>query len=156
MSQSVQRKSPSKNSILDIAGRPNILFVTVCSKNRRPAFNNREAHKCLVEAWAIADHWAVGKYVLMPDHIHLFCSPSRVDRVPLNLWIKYWKTLVSKASEFQSQRDLWLKGCWDTQMRNGEHYSTQWEYAKQNPVRAGLVDEPDEWPYHGEITKLRW
>jgi REP element-mobilizing transposase RayT len=30
----------------------------------------------LVKAWEQARQWRVGKYLAMPDHVHLFCSPA--------------------------------------------------------------------------------
>ncbi len=32
----------------------------------------------------------------------------------------------------------------------------KWEYIRHNPVRAGLVNDPDDWPYQGEMHVLRW
>ena len=29
-----------------------------------------------------------------------------------------------------------------------------WNYVRENPVRAGLVDSADEWPYGGEIVRI--
>src|SRR5256885_6005252 len=37
-----------------------------------------DAVAAILNAWKTADHWLVGRYVIMPDHIHLFCAP--VDR----------------------------------------------------------------------------
>jgi hypothetical protein len=41
-------------------------------------------------------------------------------------------------------------------LRRGENYSDKWEYVRMNPVRAGLVADPDEWPYQGVLNELRW
>ena len=51
---------------------------------------------------------------------------------------------------------LWQNGCWDTQMRTGEQYETKWEYMRDNPVRKGLADKADEWPYQGVVHDLQW
>lgn len=41
-------------------------------------------------------------------------------------------------------------------MRSAESYDAKWEYVRANPVRAGLVADPDDWPYQGEISILPW
>jgi REP-associated tyrosine transposase len=41
-----------------------------------------------------------------------------------------------------------------TSLRAGESYSEKWNYVRDNPVRAGLVSNADEWKYAGEIEKL--
>jgi REP element-mobilizing transposase RayT len=51
---------------------------------------------------------------------------------------------------------LWQRDCWDTQLRRGESYRAKWEYVLDNPVRAGLCESPDEWPYLGEMNVLQW
>jgi hypothetical protein len=50
----------------------------------------------------------------------------------------------------------WLNDHWDCRIRNGDVYEQKWQYARYNPVRAGLVACPDDWPYQGEVFKLRW
>ncbi|MFB3881745.1 MAG: hypothetical protein ACE149_10800 [Armatimonadota bacterium] len=41
-------------------------------------------------------------------------------------------------------------------LRSGESYGQKWEYVRMNPVRAGLVANPDDWPYQGEIVQIDW
>lgn len=111
-------------------------------------------HDVLVSAWTEADKWLVGRYVIMPDHIHLFCAPAEVDFMPVKKWVSYWKRLVSKKC--RAETSLWQRDCWDTQLRMGESYHDKWEYVRNNPVRAGLCDHPDDWSFQGELKELRW
>ena len=50
----------------------------------------------------------------------------------------------------------WQAGFFDHVLRNGESYGEKWNYVRMNPVRAGLVEQVEEWPYSGEIHVLRW
>ena len=50
----------------------------------------------------------------------------------------------------------WQSDCWDTQMRSQQHYHEKWEYMRQNPVRKGLVNRVEDWPWQGEMNVLRW
>ncbi len=50
----------------------------------------------------------------------------------------------------------WQPNCWDTQVRSGEHYHETWLYVRENPVRAGLVDDAGQWAYQGELNVLLW
>ena len=45
----------------------------------------------------------------------------------------------------------WQAGFHDHKFRTRESESRKWEYVCLNPVRAGLVVHPEEWPYGGEI-----
>ena len=39
--------------------------------------------------------WLVGFYLLMPDHLHLFCAPRDLT-FTLDAWVTYWKTQFKK------------------------------------------------------------
>lgn len=71
-----QRKSPATAPIVDIGNRSNLIFITVCTKNRAPILANEATHNILNEAWRDADAFYVGRYIILPDHIHLFCAPA--------------------------------------------------------------------------------
>ena len=57
---------------------PIIVFLTVCTKDRSPWLANAAVHSLLREAWSTADAWLIGRYVIMPDHLHLFAAPNPV------------------------------------------------------------------------------
>ncbi|MBA3849580.1 MAG: hypothetical protein C0502_06235 [Opitutus sp.] len=108
----------------------------------------------LRRVWHSADRWLVGRYVIMPDHVHLFCAPNLNPPAPLRTWVGYWKATVARESGYGA--GLWQKNFWDTQLRRHESYSTKWQYVRQNPVRAGLAVRSDDWPYQGEMNVLSW
>ena len=39
----------------------------------------------------------------------------------------------------------------DRFIRNERHFTATVEYIRQNPVKAGLVDTPEEWPWSGQV-----
>jgi putative transposase len=110
----------------------------------------------LLESWNRASHWSVGKYVILPDHIHLFCSPATQNITQIRKWVQYWKALVSKAWPNRLEHPIWQKDIWDTQLRRKENYQEKWEYVRNNPVRHQLVRTADLWDYQGEIATLAW
>jgi REP element-mobilizing transposase RayT len=156
MSDRPKRRRPSRNEIIEIRGRPNILFVTVAARVREPVFIGESIHKALRDAWSVADFWRVGRYVIMPDHIHFFCATGRIPPPALRPWVKYWKRLVTQAGVFPRDDAVWLPDCWDTQMRDRKHYAEKWAYVRENPVRGGLVDRAEDWPWAGELNALNW
>ncbi|HET9856377.1 MAG TPA: transposase, partial [Chthoniobacterales bacterium] len=93
---------------------------------------------------------AVGRFVIMPDHIHLFVS-NHSDGT-LSQWVRLLKRHLSQAIE--NSPPHWQKGFFDHLIRNSESHAEKWEYVWQNPVRAGLVQEPKDWPWQGEIEAL--
>jgi putative transposase len=72
------------------------LLVTVCTKHRRKVLANATAHALLREAWETYNDFSVGRYVILPDHIHLFVGDSDVARYGLDCWVGAWKDYISR------------------------------------------------------------
>ncbi len=49
---------------------------------------------------------------------------------------------------------VWQEEFFDHVLRSSESYSQKWDYVKENPARAGLVNYSEEWPFQGEIESL--
>ena len=150
------RQHPARQPVYDSGNRANIIFLTVCSHQRKRILANDAVHSLLLDAWIAADHWIVGHYMIMPDHIHLFCSPARYDYLSVKTWLRFWKSTVSKSWPDINEHPIWQIDAWDTQLRNGDSYSAKWNYVRNNPVRHGLATEAENWPYQGEIHSLQW
>jgi REP element-mobilizing transposase RayT len=98
----------------------------------------------------------LGRYIIMPDHLHLFCAPREVHPQPLTQWVAYWKSHSARNWPDRAQSPIWQRHFWDTQLRRGESYDAKWDYVVANPMRAGLVSRSEDWPYQGELHELRW
>jgi REP element-mobilizing transposase RayT len=147
-----QRRHPAKGVFIFL-DQATIIFVTICARHRQKVLANARVHEALLRAWAKAHLWMIGAYVIMPDHIHLFCSPTREDCV-IETWITFWKREVRReigvtAPRFQSDS-------FHHRLRGEEGYAEKWEYVRANPVRAGLVKTPEDWPYQGVVHELRY
>jgi putative transposase len=149
------RHHPIHLSPLEAHNRPVIIFVTCCSAKKLPVLASRLAHESILTAWSAASMWLVGRYVVMPNHVHMFCAPNGVDAPSLDRWMRYWKSRAIVAMGKRSG-DLWQRHHWDRQLRSGDSYGEKWEYVRNNPVRHSYVANADDWPYSGELNELRW
>ena len=151
----LMRKTPVHYPIQKQNSSSTIIYLTVCTERKKKILDSDSSHSLLLEAWKAADSWSVGRYVIMPDHIHLFCG-SRAQEHSLASWVKFWKSYCSKRWPNQDDNPLWQKSFWDTQLRNIEGYQQKWDYVKNNPVRQGLIETSKQWPYQGELNTLEW
>ncbi len=151
----VLRKHPIHLAPLEVHNRSIIVFVTVCTAKRRKVLTSPSAREAIVAAWKSATAWLVGRYVIMPDHVHFFCSPNGIGAPSLEAWIRFWKSVVTRSLG-EPGGSIWQRHHWDRQLRRGESYGEKWQYVCRNPVRHGLVRDADEWPYQGELNELRW
>jgi putative transposase len=150
-----KRKHPIHWPPRETGNRSIIVYLTVCAMDRKPILATPETASAILLAWQRADAWLVGRYVIMPDHLHLFCAPARHE-ITLKRWVKYWKALASKGWPQSDEHPIWQDDFWDTQLRCEEGYASKWEYVRLNPVRKGLVDSPELWPFGGEQHPLFW
>jgi putative transposase len=125
-------------------------FITSSTSQKRSVFQ--------VEAWAKIflqtlyhyrreGHYTLHSFVLMPDHFHLLITPS-----PGNTLEKVVQ-LIKGGSSFrlkQAGRNLpflWHRGFSDRRVRDAEEYKAFVAYIQRNPVKRGLAEAPELYPY---------
>jgi REP element-mobilizing transposase RayT len=150
------RHHPVHFPVLEQGNRSNLVFVTVCTKNRKRILASSEVLALLVKAWSAYDEWRVGRYVIMPDHVHFFCVPATPYPKSLRVWVRKWKAMVSRQWPRPEEQPIWQNDFWDRQLRHGESYAEKWKYVIANPVRQGLVTQHAAWPFQGQIGELIW
>ena len=93
-----QRRHPSRNSVMThLDNRAIMLYVTVVTGKRNAILADKAVQACIVAAWKAAADWLVGRYVIMPDHIHFFCAPATYPPPDFHRWMKQWKAQVSRS-----------------------------------------------------------
>jgi putative transposase len=130
-------------------------FFTFCTYGRRPILANSQVHDSFraFAHQALGRHIFVGRYVMMPDHIHLFGAFAEQDQV--STWIKSLKNSLSKSLRMSGgPAPHWQKGFFDHLLRGEDSYEAKWQYVRENPVRKSLVTDAENWPYQGEIEPL--
>jgi putative transposase len=154
-----QRQNPSSGVRVQL-GQSNIVLLTINTDKREPWLADETVHRLLHETWSEAKAWLVGDYLLMPDHLHAFCAPQDL-RISIEIWIAYWKrqfalkhkrlakTLAPPKWKFQPRG-------WHHRLRDGENYSEKWLYVQENPLRKGLVQRMEDWPFKGRVFDLMW
>jgi len=152
------------DSAADMANRPPRLerifqdyqaplwFITFNTYRRRRLLDNERVHGRFQKfcSKAATQHVLVGRYVLMPDHAHLFVTGP--PELALAAWVRSLKLTLSNA--ITMPRPHWQEGFFDHLVRHRESYSEKWEYVRRNPVRAGLISVAEDWPYQGEFNRL--
>ena len=123
-----------------------IYFITVCIAGRRKILAAPASAKLLIESWNATPEkhgWVIGRYVIMPDHVHFFARPQPEGKT-LSAFIRDWKKWTTKipveASPHAGQ--VWQSEFFDHILRSPDSYAEKWNYVRENPVRAGLSRQP--------------
>jgi putative transposase len=88
-------------------------------------------------------------YCLMPDHLHLLVQLGS-DQWSLGDVMGSLKSFTTKRSwALGYEGELWQARFYDHIVRRSEDGKRIAEYILQNPVRKGLAEEADQYPYAG-------
>jgi REP-associated tyrosine transposase len=91
-------------------------------------------------------HYALRAFVIMPNHIHLLVDP----RVQMEIITKGLKGLTARTANAMLGRTgqpFWQDESFDHWVQNANQFERIRKYIERNPVAAGLVQEPDHWPW---------
>jgi len=102
---------------------------------------------------AARDHeFAILAYCFMPDHLHLLVEAlsETSDLIAFAHAVKQ-RTSYEHRCQFQNGA-LWQKGYFEHVVRDDESMKTQAKYILENPVRAGLVNEPLAYRFSGSLV----
>jgi putative transposase len=121
-----------------------IFFLTICGEPRG-------ANQFAVDPSWIAvrgaasffhDHhrWHLRLLLCMPDHVHALASFPHGES--MKRVVGAWKHYLTHATQLTWQRDFF-----DHRLRSHESLDEKGHYIRMNPVRAGLVAQPQDWPF---------
>ncbi len=96
--------------------------------------------------------WTVYAAVVMPDHVHLLAQPlARPDGGYINLG-----EIIHSVKSFSAQKinrtrraqgSLWQVERYDRIVRDEAEFLEKWQYIRNNPVKAGFVEQPEDYPW---------
>ena len=126
-------------------------FVTSVTQHRVKAFVDKDfgafVAAALIEI-AARFGFEVSAYVVMPDHVH-FLVTAVVEGADFKAMVKAWKQRTGFEWSKRSGRRLWQPGYWERVLRDKDNPLTLCRYIIENPVRAGLVTHPLDYPLCG-------
>lgn len=136
-----------------------IFFVTFCTHQR---WTLPERVRGLVVDTCVFGHGKLFRLfavVVMPDHVHLALAPLKAPDGPTSM-IKILQTIkstsahrINKALKLKGR--VWQEESFDRALRNEESLDEKLLYMMANPVRAGLVRNPLDYPWLWRECDLR-
>ena len=131
-----------------------LYFVTFNTWKRVEILANQAVFNAFV-AYAeknVAGGRAIGRFVIMPDHIHLFVRIGQNNK--LSDFIRMLRQSLTKVIRYDIGYvgTVWQPGFFDHLLRSSDSYSEKWMYVRDNPVRKKLVQMSEDWSWQGEIV----
>ena len=124
--------------------------VVVRGHNRDPVAVDRQdfrfLYQCLSQA-AKRYRLTVHAWVLMHNHIHLLTTPADEQGLPQAMQSLGGRYAQHFNHRYQRSGSLW-EGRYKAALIDSERYMLCcYRYIELNPVRAGLADRPQDYPY---------
>jgi putative transposase len=97
----------------------------------------------------------VHDFVVMPNHVHLLMT------VPGEMSLEKAMQLIKGGFSFRASREfgfrgeIWQRGFSDVRVNDEQGFEQHREYIENNPVKAGLTNSPEEYPYGSVYLKKR-
>jgi len=91
-------------------------------------------------------HYVLHSYVIMSNHVHVLLTP----KIPLRRLTNSLKGATARVANQILQRSgehFWQDESYDHWCRNAAEFERIRGYIARNPVRAGLVVKPEDWPW---------
>jgi REP-associated tyrosine transposase len=135
---------------------PRIYFVTINAANHRPIFNDSRVAlatvDCLKQLRAKLG-FDVYVFCLMPDHFHALIGPG-VSTESLGRICGRFKSISTRRFWQWYDGKLWHRQFYDHIIRNRDDFDETLAYIRMNPVRRGLANRSEDWPYTERLDRL--
>ena len=152
----------------DIEGH--VYYITTVTYDRLPVFRRPAFVIPLLDSLNFYRHKLQFKllgYAIMPDHIHLVVWPQGTAGVSdiMRDYKKFTATRIIRQAEAEGNTDwlnafrdagsetersthkVWQDSYWDKNLYTEDMLRQRLNYVHRNPVRAGLVVLPADYPY---------
>lgn len=133
-----------------------VYFITICAQRSGVPFGtdlSREIVDCLLEL-KLQKGFSLYCYCLMRDHLHLAISPPP-DGPDVMEIVQHLKDATTRKTWCGARRArLWQRSFYDHIARRKEDVAAICEYIINNPVRAGLVQSHEQYPFCGLVDPV--
>jgi putative transposase len=130
--------------------------VTQRGNRRQPTFfsdADYELYLRLIRHWCRKSGTSVWAWCLMPNHVHLVLVPTHEDGLRAALAPAH-RSYTWEVNLRQGWRGhLWQSRFASFPMEEA-HLHVCLRYVELNPVRAGLAERPEDWPWSSARTHL--
>lgn len=137
--------------------------LTKCASHGISLIEDPSVTKSLIEAlfWMERQNaFSLGAFVVMPDHYHAVIALTGTKSLSQIMRSIGSHTAREANRIMGSSGQFWQRGYYDRAIRKTEDIETIFEYIHHNPVRRGLVQAANEWPYSSiaapHYRRIRW
>ena len=92
-------------------------------------------------------------WVIMPNHVHVILQPH-ADLSVVTRWLKGRTSRMANRLLGRTGERFWPDESFDHWIRCDHELNELIDYVENNPVKAGLVQVAEEWPWSSAASRL--
>lgn len=149
---------PSRNAVqTNVQADQRTFFVTFCTSAKRQILQSDRMRSLLLEvlmSYRSEHRYALHEFVFMSDHVHLLLTVDHDITIEKAVGLIKGKFSYRAGRELNWKGAVWEKGFSDHRVRDSEQYAGYVEYIHQNPVKAGMVNHPEQYEWSSASGRL--
>jgi len=134
-----------------------IYFVTSKTRGNRRFFSDKRNSRILlncIDNFRKKGRYPLLAFVIMPDHLHIMLKPNGNENIS-----KIMHSIKRGSSRLINQMwsrkgPIWQRSFYERIIRDEKEFWEKVNYVYNNPLRAGLVESPEDYPYSSANPKV--
>ncbi|MDZ4088152.1 MAG: transposase [Tabrizicola sp.] len=146
-----------------VPGASVFFTVALCNRNSQLLVDEVAALRDVVRITRKERPFQIDAWVVLPDHLHALWTLPEGDADYSTRW-RLIKARFSRglpagpqrlSHQLRQERGIWRRRFWERHIRNEADFAAHLRYCWINPVKHGLVEKPEDWPYSSVHRDIR-
>ncbi len=138
-----------------VSGGTYFFTVTLADRTSRALTDHIEALRTAVQQARTSQPFVLDAIVVLPDHLHVLMTLPDGDADFPNRWRlikrRFTDAVLKSGTPVTRLRNgevsLWQRRYWEHTIRDEKDFERHVDYIHFNPVKHGLVQRVQDWPY---------
>jgi putative transposase len=138
-----------------VPGASVFFTVTLADRSARTLVDHVHILRRAVRTTMAERPFRIDAWVVLPDHMHAVWTLPEGDHDFSTRWsvikARFSRSMPHthrrRSHEARREHGLWQRRFWEHHIRNDDDWANHVQYCWMNPVKHGLADRPEDWPY---------
>jgi putative transposase len=137
---------------------PRTFFVTSRTAGGKALFQTKRMADLFIEGLRVymrAGKMQIHDFVVMPNHVHILMTIPGDTSLEKAMQLIKGSFSYKASHELDFKGEVWQRGYSDVRIVDEQSFAEHRRYIAQNPVRAGLVQIAEDFPFGSTFLKRR-
>lgn len=139
-----------------LRGIERTFFITSKTVEGRALLQSERNALLLIDtmrSYVKANRFVIHDFVVMPNHLHALITVDSLSSIEKAVGLIKGRFSYRVKKELGYQGEVWLPGFSEVRILDRASFLKHRRYIEQNPVKAGLADAPEKYPFGSAYFK---